>query len=725
MRSQVRRCLFVAIAAVMTLSLSIPAWTFSGTPGQEAAPQVEVRGKEKVEKASPYEIRFLGNRTFSERKLRKAAADELADFERPAARRPAADDAAFQMELEYRQAGYAFASVDYRHKTIEGKTMVTFLISEGPRVLVREIKLTGNTTFGDKKLLPFFEGEKTGILGRGELVFVESDVRSALSEIRDFYYGEGFLDAKIEGPEFLFSEDRTHVNVSVHTTEGTRHVIRKVELTGDLLREAKPAISAVRNALVGKPYFKRRKLILRSRVIEAYGNLGYPDVEVEIHEREDESPGDVVLETLISSGPQVRISDVSISGNEKTQVSFIRSRLALRSGDLYSLEKKRKSFRELFKAGLFSKVDLELVGHPESEEQRLVVRVEETPSRELFFEPGWGSYELLRMRLGFREKNLLGTGRIVRTEWGASVRGENLLASITDPWFLDTDIVANVPVYFRRREEPSFTRQETGASVLFSKYVTQHLTLTLGYLFRLTRISDIEADSGLEDLDTGYNIASMKSQATLDTRNDIFFPTTGHRSHISAEFSDPVLGSDLAFSRFTAGARHFFSITDSFILALRYDTGFVLPGRDQDTIPLAERFFNGGENTVRSFRESELGPLDVSGDPVGGLAFNVLSIELRHRFSDNLAGTLFFDYGNVSPNRSRTEEGKPPLEGRSELIDATFREYFQDFQAAIGCGLQYLLPIGPARLDFAVNPSPREKRNEDRFVIHFSVGMAF
>jgi outer membrane translocation and assembly module TamA len=55
----------------------------------------------------------------------------------------------------------------------------------------------------------------------------------------------------------------------------------------------------------------------------------------------------------------------------------------------------------------------------------------------------------------------------------------------------------------------------------------------------------------------------------------------------------------------------------------------------------------------------------------------------------------------------------------------TFSQYFKDFRPAVGFGLQYQLPVGPARVDFAFNPDRDSGRDEDFFVFHFSVGMAF
>jgi len=107
---------------------------------------------------------------------------------------------------------------------------------------------------------------------------------------------------------------------------------------------------------------------------------------------------------------------------------------------------------------------------------------------------------------------------------------------------------------------------------------------------------------------------------------------------------------------------------------------------------------------VRSFREDELGPTDLDGDPVGGEGATTLSLEWRHLLTGNLAGALFVDAGNVTRDIT-------------DYLD------FPDFRYGVGAGIRYLLPVGPLRLDFAVNPDPRD--GEDEYVLHFSVGFPF
>ena len=668
-------------------------------------------------------LRFEGNRALGEAALRRAAEAEL-DESRGQLRPHHADDAAFQMELAYRDEGYAFADVSYAYELRDGRPHVTFRVTEGPRVILQTVRVEGNRAFDGGTLRAFFGPERPLLAGGGRL-FVESQSRRAVAEIRDFYFGSGYLDVQVEGPELAFSEDRSQVAATVRVHEGPRHVVRDVAFGGEVLPEAEGALKKAAAQFLGQVYVPRARLTLQSRILEIYANQGYPEVRAEVTASPGAAPGDQRLAARIASGPRVTVAAIEVQGNRKTREAFLRNRLAFSPGDTYNREAFRASFRNLYRTGLFRQVDLNLgpiEGGAGPGDRALVLQVEEAPSIELWIEPGWGSYEYVRLRAGLRERNLLGTGRTGRVEGGVSARSRDALVGLTDPWLLRTEITADVPVYYRWRREPSFDREEKGVGVVLSRPLTPTVTAAASYDMRLTSLTHTRADPGIDDSASGYALASVGLQASHDTRDDFFFPTRGGKTTLGAEVAETYLGSDLTYLRLTGSTRWFASVTGSTVLGARYQGGLLLPTGSQAALPLGERFFNGGESTVRSFRESELGPADSGGDPLGGHGYNVLTLEVRQRLRGNLAGTLFWDWGNVSPNRS-VEGRTAPYDNRSDLIADTLGDFLRDFRSGAGVGFQYLLPVGPARLDFAVNPSPR--RREDRWALHFSVGMAF
>lgn len=672
----------------------------------------------------PYSLTITGNSYFQARDLLKAAAVELQIFEKRGYRKADIDDAAFQMRSAYLQAGFAFALVDYVYEQKAGIPQVTFQVEEGPRVFIERIKFEGNKKIMADTLRGFFS-ESSGVLAKQtKLVFIMSEAKYAVNKIRSYYRGEGFIDVTVKNPDLSFNESRSEVVITIRIEEGPKYIIDQVVLSGDILPELAKELEKIKSNLVNTPYFVRRKLLLRTRLEQAYDGIGYAGAMFEVAVVQLGEPGRVKLTAEITSGEKVRIAEVIISGNTSTRESFIRDRVEMKRGDIYTSTKRRESFRKLFDSGLFSKITIELTPPQQGSSRNLEVIVEELPTREIYFEPGWGSYEKLRLKAGTLEKNLFGTGRNGRIEGLISTKSDTFTVSYTDPWLLQTDIMMNIPLYYERRDEPSYRSEETSLSVLLSRKLSKKLSVAMGYQFKRTQLFDLSDDSPLEKGDDDYNKGTIGIQATWDTRDDIFYPAKGIRLTSSFGISLPAFGSDLEFGRIVLGCRYFIGLPKEYIIGLRATTGLIIPIRGQTSIPTSELFFNGGDNTVRSYNHSSLGPKDDKNDPIGGLGYNVFSIELRKRFYRNFATTLYIDAGNVSPNRSILEKTSS-YNSRSELMDDTLTDFFSEFKFGVGIGFQYLLPVGPVRLDFAYNPDPEKRWNEDSWAFHFSLGMAF
>ena len=676
-------------------------------------------------KEKPYSISLKGNSSIPEKDLLKAAAVELQTFEQRGYRKADIDDAAFQMRNAYLQAGFAFVAVDYTHADKGNIIQVDFNIQEGPRVTVSELKFNGNRALPPEKLLGIFWNNVKITDQQSNRVFIESQVKEGLNRIREFYRREGYVDAAIGLPNLTFAEDRSEVAIVTVIAEGPQYIIRDVNLEGDLIAGLAPEFDKIKSGFLGKPYYVRQKLLLRTRLEDAYDAIGYAEANIEIKVVWDKDSGQTTMSAAIESGRQIRISEIVISGNAGTKESFIRDRLQFKPGDIYSRKKRTESFRKLYDSGLFAKIDMELIESGEEEGRVLKVTIEELPSREYYLEPGWGSYERLRLRAGAFEKNLFGTGRNSRIEGLISTKSESITVSYTDPWLLHTDITMNIPVYYENRDEPSYTSQETGFAVLLYKKLSANLTLSTSYRYKMTQLLDLNTGTPLQRREDDYNQGTLGVQAVWDSRDALFFPAAGMRVSVGSEISLPAIGSDIEFGRLTFGGRYFYRLPGDYIIGLRYTTGLIIPINDQFFIPISERFFNGGDNTVRSYEHSELGPKDSDNEPLGGLAYNVFSVELRKRILKNFAATLYVDAGNVSPNNSLLERGLLPYTDRSELFDDTMTDFFSEFKFGVGIGLQYLLPVGPVRFDLAYNPDPEERWREDSWAWHFSLGMAF
>jgi outer membrane protein insertion porin family len=170
-----------------------------------------------------------------------------------------------------------------------------------------------------------------------------------------------------------------------------------------------------------------------------------------------------------------------------------------------------------------------------------------------------------------------------------------------------------------------------------------------------------------------------------------------------ANVADGVFGSDYRYWRATAEMRKYQSIGWETVFAARVKLGLgdnIGPDRD---IPLSERYYSGGEGSVRGYGLRRIGPLSATNQPLGGLSLVESSVELRRPLFWKFTGTAFFDCGQVSTDAFRIP------------IDA--------LQCGWGPGLGVATPVGPLRLDLGV--PTKTPRGDSNWQLYFGIGQFF
>ncbi len=652
-----------------------------------APPQAGVRG---------VELHFQGNESVSPAALRRAAAAELADLERRGYRRAEVDDAAFAMEAHYRSQGFPFARVRYRYEIRAEVLHATFLVQEGPRCRLLAIEAEGVTAFPPDTVEALFRPEGDDSL------YVATHVAGAAARLAALYRAAGYAEVEVAAPEVRFTPDRSGARVHLQVREGTRFQVVRVEVAGAAEALSDEVVAGIRRDFLEQPWTPHQAVELRLRLVEALRERGHADARGEVAVTADPESGDVALVARLEPGPKVRVAAVTVTGNARTSAAFIRSRLTLRPGAPWTLSAERESFRRLFRTALFRRVRLSLKGS--GPERTLEVQVEEAPARDLEIAPGWGSYEQARLELAFRDRNLLGSGRTLRLETSASMVGWEALAGLTDPWLLGRELELDLPVFWRRRREPSFTGEEYGLALQLRRPLSRHLALTGAWRLRRSAVRAASASGITEVSLADALLASLSLEPRWDSRNDLFNPTGGALAFLRGELASSLLGSQLEYLRLRLEVSSYQALDESedTVLALAVKAGVVAPTGDTEAIPIQERFFVGGQDTVRGFEEGELGPLNLNGLPVGGRSFGILNLELRRRLLGNLHGAAFLDAGRVGLGTGG---------------------WLREWRATPGLGLRYLLPVGAVRLDLGFNPQRRP--GEEPWVLHLAVGMAF
>ena len=273
---------------------------------------------------------------------------------------------------------------------------------------------------------------------------------------------------------------------------------------------------------------------------------------------------------------------------------------------------------------------------------------------------------------------------------------------MSDPDLFSSDVTGTLEVESFKREMPSFTDDAAGGTVSLARELVPRLTGRVGYTY-LPRSGSSTDVSGPGGALVNFTQGSLFLNFRYDDRDSVLSPTTGGTAFLGLDYFDQSLGGDVSFVRLQIGGTHHIPLGRGFRVALRADAGWIGPGESSLGVPIQERFFNGGEDTVRSFRQDQLGPKDPFGNPVGGEFRNVLGAELRVPIFRAIEGAVFADAGNV---------------GRL-VHDYTLK----NLSYALGIGLRVALPIGPLRLDGGWNPDPGP--DERSRTVYFSVGYPF
>jgi len=394
---------------------------------------------------------------------------------------------------------------------------------------------------------------------------------------------------------------------------------------------------------------------------------------------------------------------VAVAGNQKTMDGIILGKIDLGPGDRYDGTSIEETLRRLYRSGLFRRVEIEEKPLDDDPSRLgLTVQVDESDSRSIEFMAGWGSYEQARAGLRLEDTNVFGTGRGLALDNHVSTKGYSTELTLTDPDFLMTDSTLTVSGEYFRREEPSFTDKALGTTVALSRTLTAGTTARVGYTYRdridATAFTVLPQDQ-LVDFVEGKVFVELRN----DRRDNLLFPRKGHAEFVSFERIAPELGASVDLDRLTFRASKHFQLWRSGTFVLRTEQNGLWPHEGSANVPLQLRWFNGGENSVRSFRESQLGPKDAQGNPTGGEYRNILGAELRFPIVKTLEGGLFVDAGNVG----------------TRVQDFSLDE----MRYGIGAGLRLLLPIGAVRLDAAWNPD--QDPGDDEWVLHFSVGYPY
>lgn len=658
-------------------------------------------GEEPASRPAEIELRFSGNLALPQSALEARAPTLFAALRRGKTTRAQLADAAWEVEEAYRARGFPDVRVETETSGAP-PDQVLFRIQEGPRITLGRVEVEGARALPEQALADLLETPRVRYLGLelGTGLFSRAALQAWRAEVLEAYREAGYLQVQAADPDVSRSPERGQADVRLALAEGPLYRIGAIEILGD--REALSPMTLHRVlALQGRPAAPSRVVQIRNRLQADLAASGRLAARVRVAQRREDAQARVDISCEVHAGPQTRIERVDLVGLERTRPGLVHGKLGLGPGDILSRNRLEEGLATLYRTGLFTRVDQHIELGDAGESARLELAFEEAPAQELWLLAGGGSYEGPRLGAGYSHRNLFGTGRILASQANVSYRILRAGASITDPDFLLPDQALTLSGQAFRHRRPAFTETSLGTEVSLSRPLARRLRLRTAWSYTREEVRD--APEELRQADPEIQVGALQAQLAYDRRNALLAPTRGTLLRGTVDLAARFLGGDTAFTRLQYEAIHLLYVGAGTVLAGRWETGVIYPWAGTSVIPLPERFFNGGETTVRSFRQDRLGPENTRGTPIGGEFANTLGVELRVPLSGGLQGALFYDAGNVG------------LEAAGWTLNR--------LRQGLGLGLRYLLPVGPVRCDLAWNPDQRP--DDEALVLHFSIGFPF
>jgi len=628
----------------------------------------------------------------------------------------------------YEQKGYLDAQISYQTTPVgENQVSLVYKVDEGKPVRITKVVLEGARAFTPGQLKGVMQTKEKWFLsfitGRGNL---DNEVlKTDVERLTAFYYDHGYIDVRIDEP--VVERTAKGLQVTIKIDEGDQYKVGTVDIGGELL----PDMTQAREKLSLEPgeIFRTSKLRQDINALtEVYGDQGYAFVNVTPDTEGSKADKLINVTYKVSKGPEVYIDKIDITGNTKTRDKVIRRELELGEQERFSGSKLRRSQERLRRLGFFEDVNITTRRAESEDKLDLLVDVKETSTGAFSAGAGISSGESFLFNLRLSEINLFGRGQrlILNADFGSIQRNYSL--DFTEPYLMDTELTAGFSLFNWQLIFDEFTRGGTGASVRalypfsalgWNKLGPLSLIDTrfgLEYRIEDAKITDVALDAPTTiRTEQGSSLtSSITPRLFRDTRNHPFDPTAGSMQDLSFELAG--LGGQSKFIKAEARGRWYYPFYKSpalgtFTLSTGGTFGYGLGYGDHRELPLFERYFPGGINSVRGFRVLSLGPRNavsdayarlIHTDPVGGSQQLIFNEEIIVPIVESLGlkGVVFFDAGNA--------------------FSAAHGIDFGEMRMATGFGLRWLSPIGPLRIEFGFPLNPRP--DDDRQTVMFSFG---
>jgi outer membrane protein insertion porin family len=466
------------------------------------------------------------------------------------------------------EKGFTNAEVSHKITPVAGGPKlvnVTFNVSEGPKIKIRDIEFVGNDAISDGRLQRRLkENKPKGIISfiTGSGTYKEAEYEADVERVVEYYQNRGYVRARVGQPELKTLENTKDgktrwIQLRIPVTEGPRYRIGDLSFSGNTLVKSeilRPLFSAEK----GEWYSRKKVDDGRKKAQEIYGGAGYmeftafPDLVFSDDPSTEDTLANQIPEFLrappeaatgpkpipvadvtvrIEEGAQYFVNRITFTGNTTTRDNVIRREMRLLEGSVFSTEALKFSVRRLNQLGFFKNLegndkDMKVEKTPGKQNAvDVTLKFEEQNRNQLTFGAGVSQYEGVFGQLAFQTSNFLGRGESLTVSMTAGDRSQNYQLGFTEPFLFDRNITGGFDIYKRSLQYIGYyTQKSTGGNLVFGFPVANFSRMFFNYSYETTKIGDLNEaliDQSCLLRSTGCSIISSVGDLTQLTPTQV------------------------------------------------------------------------------------------------------------------------------------------------------------------------------------------------------------
>jgi outer membrane protein insertion porin family len=628
------------------------------------------------------------------------------------------------------EKGLTAAEVEVEtNKNGQNDYALVFSIKEGPREKVGAIEFVGDTKLPQSVLRGAMkDNKKHGLLSwiGGKDVFRQNKLNENIESIREKLRNYGYMEATIGEPRVeeitrrsIFLKKKKMKKIIIPVNVGYLYRVGKVSIEGNEIIAEKFLRDMIKFKEGDIYKFSAREESLED-IQELYADIGHLYAQVYPVENMDPKRKRVSVTFNILEGDVVFVNKLEFKGNTYTKDKVLRREMLIAEGSRFRLSEFKNSILRLQQLGL-----VELQGEPDVKSQPdnptlmdVTLNVTEIQRNNIQFSAGYSGYDGTFIALNYSTVNFLGAGEQLSLMVQHGKRVKNYMLGFTEPYFLDLPINLGFNVFDRYTYYPGlFEQKSKGASFLFGARVKGYLRTNVNYSYEYVRISVPDLPEDVDPSyyynpyqaydDQGYKISSVTPSLYRSTINSPLTPTRGSLYLLSCKFAGGFLGGEITMIKPRFEWTLYKPVMLNHVLGFHLNYEFI-KAFSGSPIPIWERFYLGGERSIRGYGIYQIGPRNELGYNLGGEKSLVFNAEYIIPFGDRgpVYGVLFYDMGNALRQGQKFS--------------------LKDMFISTGLEMRIFVPALriPFRLIFAYN-SPTIRWDDSNFAVRFAIGTTF